>query len=291
MYKFRNQRGQLILILILVMAVGLAIGLSVIQKSLINVSTSTKVEQSSKAFSAAEAGIENVLTGGNSTVNFSDTGASAIVIGDSTWIPAPVSSGQQSVLEFPPLSKEEVAQVWLADPEANLPDCAGFTCYKRPVLDIYWGAPTSTDIAALELTLVYYDEDSYKYRKWYLDQNITRSPENRFTKVNCSGGYFANKYKCTFRIGGPADLAGLLPPGLMLIRARLLYNTSPQPFAVQPPSSETCGEDCSLPRQAKSIISTGISGETQRKVKLFQVKKVVPFYFDYAIFSAGDIKK
>ena len=56
-----NKKGQILLALILVMTVALAIGLSVIQKSLVDVSTSTKVEQSSMAFSAAEAGIERSL--------------------------------------------------------------------------------------------------------------------------------------------------------------------------------------------------------------------------------------
>ncbi len=45
-----NQKGQLILILILVMTVALSIGLSIVQKSLVDVSTSSKVEQSSRAF-------------------------------------------------------------------------------------------------------------------------------------------------------------------------------------------------------------------------------------------------
>ena len=76
----------------------------------------------------------------------------------------------------------------------------------------------------------------------------------------------------------------------MLIRARLLYNyKSSQPFALQ--AVGICGKDCSIPPQVKKIVSIGVSGETQRKVKVFQVPKVVPPIFDYAIFSTGDIKK
>lgn len=295
-----NQKGQLILTLILVMAVALAIGLSVIQKSLVDISTSTKVEQSSRAFSAAEAGIENALQGGGSSVNFSQTtGSSAEVSGSTDWgPPAAAANVQQAPLEYPPLSKEEVAQVWLANPDSTSNPPAEF--YKRRVLDIYWGN-SATGRAAIELTLIYYDTatTSYKSRKWYLDQNITRSPQNGFTQVTtCNGGYpnppssFTSTYQCKFTLGGSADLAGSLPAsGLMLLRARLLYNSSSQPFAVQPPSSENSSPDHSLPAQAKSFTSTGKSGETQRRVKLFQLKKVVPTYFDYAIFSAGDIKK
>ena len=44
--------ATIILILVLVMTVALAIGISVIQRSLSDISTATKVEQSSRAFSA-----------------------------------------------------------------------------------------------------------------------------------------------------------------------------------------------------------------------------------------------
>ena len=63
----KEQKGQVILILILVMTVGLAIGLSIVQKSLVDISTASKIEQSSRAYSAAEAGVERAFgrPGGN----------------------------------------------------------------------------------------------------------------------------------------------------------------------------------------------------------------------------------
>src|SRR3989339_1641784 len=75
----RRQAGQVILILILVMAVALAIGISVIQRSLSDISTSSKVEQSSRAFSAAEAGIEKALRGDATAVSFPENNSSATV--------------------------------------------------------------------------------------------------------------------------------------------------------------------------------------------------------------------
>jgi len=52
-----------------------------------------------------------------------------------------------------------------------------------------------------------------------------------------------------------------------------------------------CGADCSLPPQARKLIATGISGQTQRRIQVFRLDKVVPPYFDYAIFSTGEINK
>lgn len=287
----KNQRGQIILVLILVMTVTLAIGLSIVQKSLTDVSTASKVEQSSRAFSAAEAGIEQVLTrGGSNYPSFSENSSSVKEIIDSGLIPqTPPDGTRQAPLEFPPLAREDIVQVWLADPNVSLPTCIPGSgsnppvCYTRTTLDVYWGN-SDTDRAAIEVTLVSFENGSYKSTKWYLDQ-IQRN--NGFTQVTSCGGYSVgnNTYQCL------QTLTGLPTSGAMLLRARLLYNTTSQPFAVWVPAASTCGSACSLPPQARSITSTGIAGETQRSVNVFQLDKVVPSYFDYAIFSAGEISK
>lgn len=287
----KNEKGQVILILILVMTVGLAIGISVIQRSLSDISTSSKVEQSSRAFSAAEAGIEKTL-GTGSTAPFNLLNNSQAQTTDTGLIPAVSTTTRQDPLEYDPLAKEEVAQVWLADPSANLPTCtAANVCYKRPTIDIYWGDPSvvSTDPAAIEITLIYYDGVRFQNRKWYLDP-ILRTPPNNFSLITCGASQptgFARSYQCHATLGDA--VSDPLPSGLMLIRARLLYNNISQPFAVQ--AVGCCGNDYSLPPQARVLIATGTSGQTQRKVRLFQISKVVPQYFDYAIFSAGTISK
>ncbi|MDD5147258.1 MAG: pilus assembly PilX N-terminal domain-containing protein [Candidatus Daviesbacteria bacterium] len=286
----RNETGQVILVLILVMTVALAIGISVIQRSILDISTASKVEQSSRAFSAAEAGIENKLIGGSGSVNFAENSATAQVSGGDLAPVVPAAGNRQDPLEYPPLAKEEVAQIWLADytSSSNPPAAA----YTQSSLDIYWGN-SSTDKAALELTLIYYDGSKYTSRKWYLDNpSVTRDPANNFDKsANCNGSQLgSNNYQCYKQLGNSSGINnGPLSSGLMLLRARLLYNTASQPFAVQ--AVGTCGANCSLPPQVRSIISTGTAGTTQRKVKLFQINKVVPSYLDYAIFSTGAINK
>lgn len=279
-----RQAGQTVLILILVMTVALGIGISVVQRSLSDISTASKVEQSSRAFSAAEAGIEKYLnqsvscTPDTCKFQFSENSSEVKVEGGDLMPAIPASGTRQAALEYPPLSKEEVAHVWLADYTnlSNPPPAA----YTQNSLDIYWGN-SSTDPAALELTLVYSESNKYKIKKWYFDQ-IKRDPLNNFKKVNCTGKYSLAGYQCNEKIDA-------LPSNLMLLRARLLYNTASQPFAVQ--AVNTCGKGCSIPPQAKILVSTGTAGGTQRKVRLFQIEKAVPPYLDYAIFSAGEINK
>src|SRR3989338_8894129 len=107
----RNERGQVVLILVLVMTVALAIGISVIQRSLSDVSSSSKVEQSSRAFSAAEAGIEKAIQTGNPIVGGIPLNNNSTIEGvDAKRIPEATKA-----LEFKSIAKEEMAQVWLAD--------------------------------------------------------------------------------------------------------------------------------------------------------------------------------
>jgi len=292
-----NQKGQLILTLILVMTAALAIGLSVVQRSLVDVSTSTKVEQSSRAFSAAEAGIEKSLqtsTGGSFTLDLSAENKSVAEVFDpGLGPPVPAPNERQAPLEYPPMSKEEVGQVWLADFTSTANPPAQY--YTQNTLDIYWGN-SQTDRPAIELTFVYYNGSQYLTTKRYFDP-VVRTPPNNFDPVTCSGSNpaGANTYQCFIRAGGSQDPKGALPAGVMLVRIRLLYTSSSQPFAIWAVGTRgvaPCNPTgCWLPSQARNIVSEGVSGETQRKVQLFQLNKVVPPYFDYAIFSAGDINK
>lgn len=300
-----KQSGQTILILILVMTVALSIGLSIVQKSLVDVSTASKVEQSSRAFSAAEAGIEKALGGAANCQNcqtFTDTRSEITEItGGIGLIPkVPITGGasigqdpQQAALEFPPLAKEDVSQVWLADYTSTDNPPPAF--YTQNSLDIYWGTSGITDLAnkpAIEVKVIYYASGIYQTKSFYLDSNSSRAATNGFTDAssNCSDSLSFitttsgsnRQFYCKSTITG-------LNPILMLMRIRLLYSSTSQPFAVQ--AVDTCGKECSIPPQARRITATGASGETQRKVNVFQLNKVVPSYFDYAIFSAGDITK
>lgn len=293
----KNKKGQVIIVLILIMTVALAIGIAVIQRSLSDVSTSSKVEQSSRAFSAAEAGIEKTLATGSTTPFTLDNNAQ-IQSTDTGLIPCiPGTTGcaeagtQQAALEYPPLAKEEVAHVWLADPDSLTTPPA--EVYKQDRIDVYWGKKDAPDKAALELTLVYYNGSQYVNQKWFLDNpSALRTPANNFTTLNvdCRVSGFtinSNSYQCKYIPSFPQST------GLMLLRARLLYNSTSQPFAVQAytPSPPPSCTNCALPPQQRIITSTGISGSTQRTVKLYQINKVVPPYFDFAIFSTGSVNK
>lgn len=295
----KKQSGQIILVLLLIITVALGIGLSIVNRSLSDVSTATKVEQSSRAFSAAEAGIEravkNSLAGQPSTPDFNlDETLVEVEVKDN--LP---DAGQ--ALEYPPIGKEEIAHVWLVNPVTL--DADGYNGVSGGTsLNIYWGDPavTGLDVPAIEVSFVYADTSSpaaYRTQKFYYDPDSTRRTSNGFSDPiaggagNCSNPTAVSAlspspgkaYKCRVTIA-PSTTNFPSLSRLMLVRARVFYSSVSQPFAV----AATSGP---LPRQAKMFTSTGTTGDTQRKVRLFQVSNVVPFYFDYALFSAGEIVK
>ncbi len=289
-----EQKGQVILVLLLVMSVGLAIGLSIIQRSLTDISTANKIEFSSRAFSAAEAGIERALNGDSGGVIFEENNSSATILNNSS-LPLP-----KSALEYPPVGKEEIAHFWLANPN----DLNKY--YDADQLEIYWGSyprsedEVSLDKPAIELTLIYESSGAYLNKKYFIDPVSTRnngflqpSDSSFQTGSGCSGYLIATSFGENRNFYCKVILRGLKTLGnkLVLIRTRLVYTPVSQPVAVMPVVVEPCSAACSLPPQAKLITSVGRAGEVQRTVQLFQVEKVVPFYFDYAVFAAGEINK
>ena len=54
----KYQKGQILLLVVLVMTIALTIGLSLATRTITDIRTTTEEENSQRAFSAAEAGIE-----------------------------------------------------------------------------------------------------------------------------------------------------------------------------------------------------------------------------------------
>lgn len=65
----RKNDGQILILVLLVVVVALAVGLSVSARNLTNLRTSTQAEQSQRAFTAAEGGVEDVLSKLNKVAN------------------------------------------------------------------------------------------------------------------------------------------------------------------------------------------------------------------------------
>ena len=297
-----RQKGQIVIILLLITLVALSVGLAITQRTLTNLTTSTQNEQASRAFSAADAGIERAIQASENDPNFSSLSTFDVGPDSKASVTRVILPNPNQALEYPPLGKETIAQFWLINPD-NFNDAA----FLNNEVDIYFGKfdvlPGSTDAPALEINAVILDisTNSYLSSRYYIDsasstQQTGRSPENGFTlsNQNCNGNNLINtssskdassdrKFRCKHHLVLSTD-SNKKP---IILRIRILYSNLNHPIAVAP--SPLLSN--SLPPQASIFKSTGISGQSQKTLQVFRLKYVVPNFFEFSIFSAGDIQK
>lgn len=286
-----NQGGQMIIILLLIMVVSLSIGLSVVGRSITEISTSTNSESSSRAFSAAEAGIEKTLYDSSSlglgsigtrTISGLTNQSQAL----SSWDADLPKSGL--ALEYPPFGKESIAQFWLANPTTLA------AAYTASNFNIYFGDPSYTytsndpNYPAIEVHVISYSSGVYTDTVKFFDSNT--SPRSGFTgcalrnpvpiQTNNNPTTSLSNFLCRVNVTGyPAS-----PSYPVMVRIRMLYTNNTHPLALQPTSGN-------LPVQTKIYNSQGTSGNVQRNLQVFQEVNFMPPIFDYAIFSLGALSK
>lgn len=292
-----KESGQAVIILLLVMVLALAIGLSVIGRSVTEISTSTKTEDSSRAFSAAEAGIERLLqldpqsgSGMAGTIDFSNQ-SQAQGLQWNADLPRPGVA-----LEYPPFGKESFAQFWLANPSTLA------SGYNLDSFDIYFGDPNQDYSAvtgkpdnqpAIEVSIVLFSpsDSGYYSKSYFYDSKNDRAGAGGNNFSLCSLGpspIETNAYSslrsfyCKATVTGYKSSPEDMP---VMVRARILYTSTSHPAAIRPASGG------SFPYQANVLKSTGVSGGVARSLQIFQQKFVMPQIFDYALFSAGDLNK
>jgi hypothetical protein len=295
-YINQNQNGQVLIALVLTLLTILTIGLIVIQRSTTDISTSTQNDQASRAFSAAEAGIEEALqSNAGAPLQNSLSNDASYVVTPSARLPLP-----RQAFEYFPTTRGEVSQVWLAD--VSNPLLPPF--YTREQVFVYFGDPNATGETspAIEINLVTRNTTSGEHvsQRWFYD-TITR--DNGFTKCGDDSSSLLNpgeintslstngtegadrKFKCRVRIN--TFYSPTIIP--IMIRARVLYSDNQQ-FAVAPiPDGSATGND--LPPQATIYTSIGLSGQSRKTIQVLKVDGIVPFFFDYAVFSTADIIK
>lgn len=265
----RKEKGQALLIVILTMVVALTVGLSVASRSITNIRTSTAQEESQRAFSAAEAGIEEALKSGISIAEQTLPNSAKYFANVIT----PVSTTEFLVPN--PVLKDEATQIWLS----NYNGCASPPCYVNPyngTITIYWGDPAEscTDVAALEVIAFSGSATSPIVTRYALDP-CSGFRGNNFSSVTTGdftlqGVHFRNTYFITVSNG-------------LIMRIIPLYKSTK--IGVKGTAS--------LPSQGKEIESTGkvVTGnnEVVRKIKVFQSNPSLPSLFDYAIFSGTNL--
>ncbi|MBI4037371.1 hypothetical protein HY385_03030 [Candidatus Daviesbacteria bacterium] len=284
-YKLNKEQGQVIIILLLVVVVALGIGLSAVGRSINEISTSTKTEESTRAFSAAEAGIERALFSQTSNSSFSLGNQSSGSFTTNANLPP---AGQ--ALEYPPFGKEGFAQFWLSN---HIPSIG--KSYDLDNFNLYFGTAKHysdhNDQPAVEVSVILTDSDirSYYIKRYYYDSYAGRNlnfsscaTSESGEKVRTNGNTADSSFYCRVQISSYKSQPTDFP---VMVRVRILYTNSSHPVALQP------AVGASLPTQATIYKATGTAGNSQRTLQVFKENMVTPGLFDYALFSAGDLQK
>jgi hypothetical protein len=264
--KYPIQQGQVLLVVVLLMVVVLTIGLSVAARNITNLRQTSEEDQSQRAFSAAEAGIEVALqqSGDQFSGNFNESGEFITQVRTVQGREFIVNNGKT-------ITPNESVDVWLS----NFPTTpSGYSVRSAPVT-IHWGSDGADpcDTAALEVTLLSGTTTNPSIRHYAFDPCDTTRAENNFTAASTPGGTVQDT---TYRFRESITIN----EGLLMRVIPLHHSTT---MAVVSDTAE------GLPAQGKIIESTGTSGETKRKIVVFQGFPKLPIeVFPYTLFTPNN---
>jgi len=274
----KGNSGQTLLIILLIAAVILTVGLAIASYSITDIKISQQEEESARAFSAAEAGIEESLKIGSAT---------NVTVGNITAQVSEVIQGGGKDFDFGGLkfASGELTNVWLVEHNDQGGFDASFPTNGK--ITVCWGEANQVSDAnppALEASLVYKDGANYKVIRAGFDPKAGRTigfgNVDSSSGTNCGSLAFAKNINL-------ASGTFTLPQNAIpyLLRLKLLYNSESQPLAVT--------ADNNLPQQGKCYDSSAaiVESNITRKIRQCQFYEAPPAIFDYVLFSTGDLTK
>lgn len=273
-FHFNNhkdmQAGQILLIVVLIMVTALTIGLSAAARTITNTRTSQDAENSEKAFSAAEAGIEQALTYNDDvTGTFSNSTKYETTVTTLSGTNIQLNNGA-SIL------KDDSVDLWLSS-------YPGYTNPRTGNITVYWGqgtdncstTPTNNTAAALEMIVVAGTKANPQVRRYAVDPCSARSLSNNFEYVSSGGGSVGGKnysYRKTISV-----TSGLF------VRIIPLYGSANIGVTGCDSANANCSE---LPSQGTIITSVGTADTTQRKLITYRRYPKLPTeLFPFSFFS------
>jgi len=279
----KGQRGQAILIVVLVMAIALTVGLAIVSRSITDVRVSRQGEESARAFSAAEAGIEKTVAQGL----YSDSGSFTLNGQEISYSVASSEVGGDGVTEIlfsEQLKSGEVQSVWLVG-HSGPDDLDPSSYYQGATVSFYWGnegTASDEDITpALEATLVYQESGSFKIKRAVFDPSTTgRKDSNNFSDAG-TGDVIGSE---ALAFGASLDMSGIP----YLLRLKLLYNESEAHYvAVRSGDSEFLPSQGTCYRSSATVAGSDVS----RSIEQCRFYDVPPALFDYVLYSGQGLTK
>ncbi len=279
------QSGQIVLITLLVLAIATTVALSLISRTTNDTSITRNVEESSRAFSAAEAGIEEALQSATGT-----NGAVTLAAGVTYTVNISTMSGALGLYELPKKTLQgNTETVWLVNHDQSSGAVIETPTYTAPSIAICWSKKSASEIPALITTLLYKKAGVYKTVKAVFDPDtVSRNPSNNFagsyTAGGC-GGSTGTDYKATLTFASLNLSEPIVPSTDTLIALRI------RPAYYDTKLYIDAGAEV-LPAQGYVIESTGTTvGGTNRKIIVYQQYRSPSTIFDAALYSEGALRK
>lgn len=276
MFRKNHESGQIALISLLVLTIATTVGLSLIARTTTDISVTRNIEESSRAFSAAEAGIEEALKSGIAASGEIDP---ALGVSYTVTI-ANISGSATNPFVFPQKTVNETTEtVWLVAHNADGTINESPT-YTAGSIDVCWSSEST--IPALVVSVLY-----KKFGGSYQVAKAAYDPAGRANNFSAptatTGGCGAGTnttYKSTISF---ADI-GITPAADTLIALRIRPVYSGTLIAVAPTQD--------LPVQGNTIESVGkAGGDINRKIVVYQQYRAPASIFDYAVYSEGSFSR
>ena len=269
------QRGQILLITLLVLAFAVTVAIAVISRSTTDLAITSQMEDSARAFSAAEAGIEEGMSSSVSSVKTLSASAQYSVTVSSI-------GNASGVLTFPKLTTREFTEtVWLVNHAAD-GSIDETRVYQPPYVDVCWTKSGAT-IPAFAISILYKRGSTYLVAKGAYDPDTTRAVVNKFSApTSATAGsecgtsdYRARLTFANFGINPASDT-------LLMLRTRPVYEGTT--FSID--------STATLPLQGKRVESVGTSqGGATRKIVVVQQYRSAESFFDAALYSQANLVK
>lgn len=294
-----SQAGQALLLVLITLAAIVTIVLSVVSRSVTDIRTTAKEEEATRAFSAAEAGVEKALISTLNTTTLSDSGEL-----ENASFTAQVSNyaqGQTSFVHPRDILSADSGSIWFVshNTSGNLVcNSPTLPCFAGNQIRICWGnsATINAQTPALEISVVYDPDANGNFSNASIaravyDPNPSRRSSNSFAASggNCTIAGRTFPFSATVNFGsiGIPGASYNSQNGLQMANVKFLYNTT---------TASSFGVDVSasggiLPGQGRRVESTGRSGESARRVEVYTLYPDVPVIFQSAIFTPGGLVK
>lgn len=272
---YRGQSGQIVLITLLVLTIATTVALSLIARTTTDVTISSQVEESSRAFSAAEAGIEEALK-----LGVGSAGAQVLAPGLTYSVDVTSVGGAAGVYEFPKKTTRNVTEtLWLVDHNAD-GTLNETPTYTSPTIDLCWSAETT--VPALVATILYKRGANYLVGKGAYDPNASRAATNKFAGVTAASGGCSVPTMYRRQIAFADFGINPVTDAILMLRLRPVYADTQ--LAVDAPVA--------VPLQGNKVESVGATATgITRKIVVYQQYRSPSTLFDAALYSQSQLAK